>query len=54
MTDKDYETYGIDVTPEMIAELLDKGVVEHEVDDDTYVMLHYNRTPRSMSEGWNE
>ena len=50
----EYDTYGIDVTPEMIAELLDKGLVEQHFDDGTIVVLQYDTVPRNSSEGWNE
>jgi len=48
------DTYGVELTPEIIAELLDKGEYEEEMDDGSIVYLTYDRVPRSRSEGWNE
>ena len=48
------DAYGVEVTPEMIRELLDEGQVMVEKDDGTTIHLDYNTTPRTKSDGWNE
>jgi len=48
------DAYGVEVTPEMIRELLDEGQVMAEKDDGTTIHLDYNTTPRTKSDGWNE
>jgi len=48
------DTYGVELTPEIIAELLDTGQYEHETDDGSIVYLTYETVPRNQSEGWQE
>ena len=48
------DTHGIEVTPELIQELLEKGLVTIDKEDGTRINLMYDTIPRSQSEGWNE
>jgi len=48
------DTHGVEITPELIAQLLDTGQVEIETDDGTRIFLQYDTVPRDRSAGWDE
>jgi hypothetical protein len=48
------DTYGIEVTPDMIQELLSEGQILIAESDRADIYLYYDTTPRVHSEGFNE
>jgi len=51
--DSGKEIVGVEVTPELIQELLKNGLAEVETEN-AHVNLMYETVPRNQTEGWNE